>query len=232
MDGILIVDKPAGWTSFDVVNFVKKRFKIKHVGHTGTLDPMALGVLVLLLGKYTKLAGEFIGLDKEYETVLTLGVSTDTADSTGKVLVKSAVPGMDVDEARRILSSFTGEIQQVPPMFSAVKINGRRLYDSARKGEVVSRKARRVFIRQLEMTSFNLPDISMRIVCSKGTYIRTLCEDIARQLGGHGHMSYLRRTKAGAFNIEQAVNIERLKEVSQEGLSSLIFTANVSTKTA
>lgn len=223
MNGILVIDKPQGWTSHDVVNFVRRRFNIKKAGHAGTLDPMATGLLVLLLGSYTKLSQEFTAEFKEYRAVLTLGKVTDTQDATGRVIATQAVPPLKHSDIEAVLEKFTGELQQVPPMVSAVSVNGKRLYKLARQGKEVKREPRKIIIEKLELDSFNPPDISISVTCSKGTYIRTLCEDIAKALGSAGHMSYLRRTRSGRFHIEDAVGIDKLKNITEQDLRSLVM---------
>ncbi len=223
MNGILIVDKPQGWTSHDVVNFVRKRFQIKKVGHAGTLDPMATGILVLLLGESTSLSSHYMNGDKEYQAVLTLGKVTDTADATGKVIKTETVPDFDIEQVKAILEKFVGQIEQIPPMVSAIKINGQKLYKLARQGKDIQRSPRKVTIISLQLDSFKLPDISISVTCNKGTYIRTLCEDIAYALGSCGHMSYLRRTRSGEFSVKQAMGIEKLKTISEEELAGYIL---------
>jgi len=213
MNGILIVDKPTGWTSFDVVNFIRKRFAIQKAGHAGTLDPMATGVLVVLLGSATKLSGEFSGHDKDYAATMTLGIVTDTGDSEGKVIRTAEVPDVSRAEVETVLESFSGEISQIPPMVSAIKHNGTPLYKLARKGIEVERKPRSVTIHKIRLTDFRLPELSIEVSCSKGTYIRTLCEDIGERIGCGGSLSSLRRTRSGEFSIVNAVSIDELKEM-------------------
>lgn len=223
MNGILIVDKPQGWTSHDVVHFIRKRFGIKKAGHAGTLDPMATGILVVLLGKYTKLSAEFMDGCKEYRAVLTLGKATDTQDATGKVLRQQQVPELKQADVEDTLKRFTGEIEQVPPMVSALKVNGQKLYKLARQGKEIQRSPRKVIINRLQLESFKPPDIALSVTCRKGTYIRTLCEDISNALGCPGHMSYLRRTRSGRFSVDDAVAIERLRKISDKDLEKLII---------
>jgi len=223
MNGILIVDKPQGWTSHDVVNFVRRRFQLKKVGHAGTLDPMATGILVLLLGGATSLSDQYMNSSKEYKAVLTLGKITDTADATGKVIKTEIIPELKRVDVENVLKGFIGEIEQVPPMVSAIKFQGQRLYKLARQGNVVERQPRKITIADIELTSFTLPDIAISVICNKGTYIRTLCEDIAKALGSCGHMSYLRRTKSGGFSIEQAIDIEKLKNIPAGDLNNFII---------
>jgi tRNA pseudouridine55 synthase len=223
MDGILVVDKPQGWTSHDVVNFIRRRFKIKKAGHSGTLDPMATGILIVLLGGYTKFSNEFMDSAKEYKAVLTLGTSTDTQDSTGNVIKTQSVPELKKEDIEKALEGFKGQIEQVPPMFSAIKFKGQRLYKLARQGVRIQRSMRKVNITALCLEKFEPPHIWLSVTCNKGTYIRTLCEDVASSLGCLGHMSYLRRTRSGGFSINQAVSIERLKEIQTEDLKSLVL---------
>jgi tRNA pseudouridine55 synthase len=221
MNGLLIIDKPAGITSHDVVSRVRRTLKTKRVGHTGTLDPFATGVMVILVGQATRLA-QFLDKDeKEYEALVRFGFETDTGDATG---VRSAECGMRSEEIDEILqqtdwenifSTFRGEIEQIPPMYSAKKIGGKKLYEHARKGEVIDRKACRITIHKLEMIDdpgFRIPHSTLRIrvSCSAGTYIRTLAEDIGRQVGTGAHLAELRRTRAGRFDLELSVTLDEL----------------------
>jgi tRNA pseudouridine55 synthase len=210
-DGILLVDKPAGMTSHDVVWRVRKLFGTKKVGHTGTLDPMATGVLVVLLGRAAK-ACEYVSHDeKVYETTLRLGMTTDTEDVTGTVLTTAAALPTPA-EVEAVLPSFRGEILQVPPMYSALKVNGRKLCDIARAGETVERAPRPVTVKSLTCSPTDAPsDYRMTLRVSGGTYIRTLCADIGAALGCGGVMATLRRTEAGGFPIEDCVTLEALE---------------------
>lgn len=225
MDGILIIDKPAGMTSHDVVARVRRILKTKRVGHTGTLDPFATGVMVILVGQATRLA-QFLDKDaKEYEATVRFGFETDTGDRTGspKSEVQSPKPA-SVEDVRAALSAFRGEIEQVPPMYSAKKIDGKKLYELARKGETVERKAVAVTIHELELSEppavagglgQTIDTLELRVKCSAGTYIRTLAEDIARSAGSVAHLAELRRTSAGRFTIDQAVTLEQLDAMSE-----------------
>ena len=227
MDGVLIIDKPAGWTSHDVVARARRLLRERRVGHTGTLDPFATGVLVLLVGSATRLAQFLSGAEKEYEAVVRLGYRTETGDLTG------ARAG-DIKECRdwrradieAAFEGLRGEIEQVPPMYSAKKVRGQKLYELARRGEEVERKPVRVTIRELE---FGLPgreavyrnadgtcDVPVRVVCSAGTYVRALAESLGERLGVGAHLTELRRTRAGSFRVSDAVTLERLQE-SAEG---------------
>lgn len=220
-DGILIIDKPADWTSHDVVGKLRKLLKTKRIGHTGTLDPFATGVLVMLVGQATRLA-QFLDKDvKEYEATIQFGFETDTGDRTGGMRDEGG--GMNKNEIVNILSqtdwenvlaNFRGEILQTPPMYSAKKIEGKKLYELARKGIEIERKAVNVTIYKLELLDqIQNPQsaIRIRVACSAGTYIRTLAEDIGRKIGVPCHLSALRRTRAGKFSIEQAVTLENIE---------------------
>ena len=218
MDGILAINKPAGITSHDVVDIIRKRFNMKRVGHAGTLDPMTTGVLVILIGKATKLSNTFVQDDKEYVATLFLGKRTDTQDSTGRVIEEKVVEGLDIDTVKRTFNTFLGEIEQIPPMVSAKKYKGRKLYQLARKGNFVPREPSRIKIHESELLDFSLPEIVFRIRCSKGTYVRTLCEDIGRCLGYPAHMSDLVRTRSGRFSLEQACE---LNTVSEKNIQSI-----------
>ena len=221
MDGILIVDKPIGKTSFDMVRDVRKKYQIKKVGHIGTLDPMASGVLPILVGKATKLSDILVEHDKEYIAVLKLGKGTDTGDSEGKVIKTdegyvNKIKENDnvVDYIKKILNSFLGESMQIPPMYSAIKVNGKKLYEMAREGKVIEREPRKINISEIELLDYKEPDeIKFRVVCSKGTYIRVLCEDIAKRIGTIGYMSFLRRTRVGNFRIEDSGKFIKMEEI-------------------
>ncbi|MCM1540622.1 MAG: tRNA pseudouridine(55) synthase TruB [Blautia sp.] len=212
----MIIDKEPDFTSADVVAKMRGICGQKKVGHTGTLDPAATGVLPICLGSGTKLCDLLTDKDKEYVTELLLGVETDTQDTTGKVLAERPVE-ISEEEVRAACMSFVGEYSQVPPMYSALKVNGRRLYELAREGKEVERRARPVAIHELEILECRIPVIKMRVVCSKGTYIRTLCADIGEKLGCGGTMRSLRRTRVGMFGLEQAVTLGRLQELKDTG---------------
>lgn len=215
MNGIVIIDKETGFTSHDVVAKMRGICGQRKIGHTGTLDPLATGVLPVCLGSATKLCDMLADRDKEYVTELLLGVVTDTQDVTGKILAQLPV---DVNESqvREAAASFVGEYLQVPPMYSALKVDGKKLYELARAGKEVERKARPVRIYELEVLECSLPVVRMRVVCSKGTYIRTLCEDIGKRLGCGGTMQSLRRTKVGQFSLEEAYTLEKLQTFKEE----------------
>lgn len=209
--GMLLVDKPAEWTSHDVVNFVRKRFGIPKVGHCGTLDPAATGLLILVLGHATRLSEKLSGQDKVYAGVMRLGVETDSQDRDGKILAEKGIEGITEAMVRAAAAGFTGEILQVPPMVSAVKVNGRPLYKLARKGQVVEREARSITIHDLTFKEFRLPDVAFEVHCSKGTYVRTLCADIGAKLGCGAHLAELRRLRSGTFDLAGAVTVDTLK---------------------
>jgi tRNA pseudouridine55 synthase len=201
---ILNIDKPRGMTSHDVVAMARKHFGLRAVGHTGTLDPAASGVLLLCLGRATKFARFFEALDKIYWTVLELGTCTDTQDATGKVIKTCAVSAVYPEQVDRVLDRFRGPIEQMPPMYSAVKHQGQRLYQLARRGQVVKREPRQVYIRRLKLLHIQGSRLTLSVTCSKGTYIRTLCEDIGLALGYGAHMTALQRCRIGGFSLAHA----------------------------
>jgi len=243
MNGALIIDKPAGLTSHDVVARVRHLLQERRVGHTGTLDPFATGVLVLLIGRATRLAQFLSGLQKEYEAVIRLGFATDTGDITGKPLVNSEALNADAagsnvkfgeSEIETALASLRGDIDQVPPMYSAKKQQGRKLYELARRGEEVARQPVRVTIQKFEtnrakggLLKDNLDgtyDLDVLVACSAGTYVRTLAEDFGKRLGIGAHVAELRRTRVGAFQIDHAIRLEQLQEsVAEESLGRVLL---------
>lgn len=214
-NGILIVDKPAGWTSQDVAAKLRGVFHERRIGHSGTLDPMATGVLVLFVGRATR-AVEFAERDsKEYLAGLRLGLVTNTQDTSGETLETHPV-AVTREELDAALDAFRGDISQIPPMYSAIKIGGKKLYELARKGQVVERKPRNITIFELAVEDGHDSDWNLRVHCSKGTYVRTLCHDVGQRLGCGGCMSSLRRTRAGRFTLEQAVTMEQILEFAKE----------------
>ena len=226
MDGIIVINKEKDFTSHDVVNIVKKITKSK-VGHTGTLDPNATGVLPLLLGNGTKISKYLINHDKEYKVVLQLGIKTSTADLEGEILEKKEVPDKIFDEEyiKTIIKQFIGKQEQTPPIYSAIKVNGKKLYDYARKGQKVKIEPRKIEIYNIELVKSckELKQIHFTVSCSKGTYIRSLCEDIAEKLETVGYMKELQRTKVGTFLIEDAITIEEFKhKIENNDLSNII----------
>ncbi len=225
MDGVLNVCKPLGPTSHDVVNQVRRIFGQKRVGHAGTLDPMAEGVLVVCLGRATRIVQYLVGARKEYRASMTLGRSTDTQDSTGKVTAEADASGVTQEALYGATRSFVGDIEQIPPMVSAVKYQGRRLYELARRGEQVERQPRQVTIHELELLSFapgGNAEARISVICSSGTYIRTLCADIGAKLGCGAHMSSLVRTRVGRFDIETSVSLDALAGASTDTLAGYL----------
>ncbi len=216
--GILLVDKPQGPTSHDVVNHIRRHFQIKSVGHCGTLDPMATGLLVLLLGKATKLSERLMGEDKEYQGTLTLGITTDSQDAEGVTLEEKPVPSFTEAEIRAALDHFKGDLLQTPPMFSAKKVAGVPLYKLARKGKEVERKPRLVHVYQLDIARIALPEIDFQLLSTKGTYVRTICHEIGQKLGCGGHLSRLRRTASGQFRLEKAHELSIIENWSHSEL--------------
>jgi len=208
VNGILVIDKPPGFTSHDIVDIIRRKTGEKKVGHGGTLDPMATGVLVIMLGGSTKLASSFLNDGKEYLATLKLGIKTSTDDSSGDVIETRAVGDIAREVIDAAFQKFLGYIDQTPPMVSAVRHKGRKLYELARKGITVEREPRRICIHKLEIRRVSLPDIDFFVSCSKGTYIRTLCDDIGSRLGTGGHMSSLRRVRSGDYGIEDAVALD------------------------
>ena len=237
LSGVVVIDKPSGPTSFDVVRRIKGLFKVKRCGHTGTLDPTATGVLPICLGEATKVAGFIADGEKEYAGVFRLGESTDTQDAAGKLLQRRSVAGLTQERVEDALRGFTGLIEQIPPMYSARKVDGKRLYESARAGEEVERSARQVNVDEAKVTAFGpwveLPaakllsgedapaqaglDVSIFVRCSKGTYLRTLAHDLGDKLGSGGHLRELRRLRVGPFGIDEAVGLDTLMNLVKDG---------------
>lgn len=214
-NGVINIYKEKGFTSHDVVAKMRGILQQKKIGHTGTLDPEAVGVLPVCLGNATRLADMLTDRDKEYEAVMRLGVTTDTQDMSGTVLEEKPVLA-SAAEVEAAMESFVGGYEQVPPMYSALKINGKRLYELAREGREVERKPRRVSLYGIEILSMQLPEVSFRVSCSKGTYIRTLCHDIGGSLGCGAAMSSLKRTKSGCFTLDTAVTLSELEQLRDE----------------
>ena len=209
MDGIVIVDKPQGWTSQDVTARLRRVFNTRRIGHGGTLDPMATGVLPVFVGRATRGVEFFEHAEKTYETVLRLGLTTDTEDITGTMLTEAPVSVID-EQIEAALAVFRGQIMQIPPMYSALKVNGQKLCDLARKGKTVERQPRPITIHELTLLERTENTLRLRVRCSKGTYIRTLCKDIGEQLGCGGCMESLRRVSAGEYTIAEAVPLQEL----------------------
>ncbi len=216
MNGIILIDKPQEWTSHDVVGKLRGILHERRIGHSGTLDPLATGLLVIFVGRATR-AVEFAEADtKEYIAGLRLGMSTDTQDTTGRIVSSGgSVPGEF--QLRKALEKFKGELEQIPPMYSAIKVGGKKLYELARKGESIERRSRHITVFDLDIAGRADDDYVLRVSCSKGTYVRTLCNDIGQALGCGGCMSSLRRTKAGVFSVEDAHTIAEVQEAADRG---------------
>lgn len=215
--GILCVDKPRGLTSHDVVDVVRRMVGQRSVGHTGTLDPDASGIMILCIGRATKFARYFEGLDKTYWTVMQLGECTDTQDATGKLTSQHPVPPLSPQHVEGVLPLFTGAIKQTPPMYSALKYRGKRLYKLARSGQTVARQPRQIYIQQCKLLDLRGVQATLSVTCSKGTYIRTLCEDIGLAMGYGAHMVNLQRCAIGAFCLTQAYTLDNLERLDQCG---------------
>lgn len=219
MDGVIIIDKPQGKTSHDIVALVRRIFNTRRVGHTGTLDPMATGVLPICVGNATKAADMLTAADKRYTAELELGKKSDTLDSTGEILQTSDV-NVSEKEIREIIMGFVGEQEQLPPMYSAIKKNGKKLYELAREGVEIEREPRKINIFSIDITEINMPFVKIDVHCSKGTYIRSLCDDIGTRAGCGAVMTSLRRTASGVFNIDDAYTIDELENASDKMLLS------------
>ncbi len=227
--GILLVDKPAEWTSHDVVNLVRRRFNIKKVGHCGTLDPAATGLLVIVVGKATKISQKLSADDKTYDSDMLIGTETDSQDLDGTITAESDWSGVAEEQVREVCKDFAGEQLQIPPMVSAKKVGGKRLYKLAREGKVIEREPVKINIKSFDITSIELPHVKFTVSCSKGTYIRTLCYDIGKQLGCGAVLAGLRRTQCGRFSIENSTTVDEIKEWEQENLAdNLLWLHNLS----
>jgi len=216
-EGVLLVNKPAGFTSHDIVNLVRKKFGFRKVGHAGTLDPMATGLLVILIGGYTKRSQDFSRFDKEYRATLRLGISTDTGDAEGRVLAEKDPGPLSAGEIDRAMEAFRGRLFQLPPMYSAKKVRGKKLYNLARKGAVIDRKPAEIFIKELRVLDFSPPNVTIYVACSKGTYIRQLAHDMGVALGCGAHLAGLHRTRVGPYRVKEAVSFDRLFRRDTEG---------------
>ncbi len=210
LDGLLVINKPQNWTSFDVVAKIRNKLNVKKVGHTGTLDPMATGVLVLCLGKATKLAQKITDTDKEYIAEVTFGATSTTDDAEGVIskITNYELRITNLEEIKKVLKKFTGIIMQVPPIFSAKKIKGQRAYKLAREGKEVKLEPREVTVNEIEILDYEWPVLSLRIACGKGTYIRSIARDLGQELGVGGYLTALQRTRVGQYQLDQAVTIE------------------------
>ena len=221
--GILLLDKRLGISSNKALQEVKRLFNANKAGHTGSLDPLATGLLPLCFGEATKVSALMLDDNKRYQVVVKLGVKTDTGDAEGKVIEQKPVPELSIDEKKACLESFTGEIDQVPPMYSALKHNGRKLYELAREGKTIERKARRVTIFELLLLDSTSDTLTLDVYCSKGTYIRSLAEDIGHKLGCGGTVTALRRTQAGQFSIADTLTIEKLQAMDLNELTGCLL---------
>lgn len=223
-EGILLIDKDAGCTSHDVVNKVRRILKIRSVGHAGTLDPLATGLLVILVGRATKVSQYLMSLDKVYDGEMKLGVETNSQDSEGEVVSELPVPE-SVNEAymREQMASFLGDQYQTPPMFSAKKLNGIPLYKLARQGQEVQREPRFINISKFELLEWNKPAAKFRLACSKGTYVRTVCHDLGKKIGCGAHMTQLRRISSDKFNVENAITVEKLSQLNPSAIKKILI---------
>lgn len=217
VSGVLVIDKPIGLTSHDVVQIIRRGTGIRRAGHTGTLDPRASGVLVVLVGPAVRLSEYVSAADKRYQATIRLGSSTDTYDSEGEVTETAPLNGINEDFFHEILNSFIGEIEQIPPPFSAVKIKGRKAYEMARKGEEVDLEPRKIQVYSLDVLEWAPPEVVVDVYCSSGTYVRSLANDLGKALGTGAHLIGLRRTKSGRFTLRDAVPLRRLKEAFDAG---------------
>jgi tRNA pseudouridine55 synthase len=222
-DGVLLVDKPPKLTSHDVVDRIRRHFGFKKVGHCGTLDPAATGLLIIVLERATKLQANIMSDDKTYEGMMLLGVATDSQDADGEVIAEKPVPPLTEAEIEAVFAKFRGDIQQVPPMVSAVKHQGTPLYKLARKGRTVEREPRLIHIYDFRLLKLELPRVHFRVSCTKGTYVRTLCHDIGEQLGCGAHLAELRRTRSGKFDVKDAKPLAELLQLNREQLQSLVI---------
>jgi len=216
--GVLLVDKPEAWTSHDVVNCIRRRFGVRKVGHCGTLDPAATGLLVIVLGKATRLSDKLSGQDKSYAGTLRLGVETFSEDRDSEVTATADTSQVTAVAVEAAAARFVGTIEQVPPMVSAVKVQGRPLYKLARQGKTIAREARTLTIHSLKLTRIAIPDVDFEICCSKGTYVRTICADIGRILGCGAYLHCLRRLRSGRFSVEGAATMDEIKSWEREQL--------------
>jgi tRNA pseudouridine55 synthase len=207
---VLLINKPLDWTSFDVVNKLRYKMKIKKIGHAGTLDPLATGLLIVCVGKMTKRIEEFMGLEKEYTGTMVIGQTTPSHDLETEVSEQKDISHISPEAILSAVEPLTGKIQQLPPMHSAIKVGGKRAYAFARKGHEVTLQPREVEVREFEITSITLPEVGFRIVCSKGTYIRSLVRDFGESLGVGAYMSSLCRTRIGQFRLEDAVTLDQV----------------------
>jgi tRNA pseudouridine55 synthase len=211
MEGVLLVDKPKGLTSHDVVYHLRRKLGMKKIGHAGTLDPMATGLLIMLIGKATRISQYLMSTDKVYEGEATLGVVTDSQDAEGEIMETRPVPELSEAAVREAMKGFLGDQYQTPPMHSAIKVDGVKLYHLARKGEEVEREPRFIRVVAFELLSFNSPKLTFRLHCTKGTYVRTIAHDLGQKLGCGAHLSALRRTASGKFEMSQGLPLDQIE---------------------
>lgn len=226
LEGVLLIDKPSGMTSHDVVDRVRRTLRMKRIGHAGTLDPMATGLLIILVGKATKLSQYLMSLDKEYIGTVKLGESTDTQDADGDVVSTRPVPALTEAQLLEAMQGFIGDQYQIPPMFSAKKLAGVPLYKLARKGKEVEREPRFIRVSAFQLTRFALPEFDVLLRCSKGTYVRTIAHDLGEKLGCGAHLSALRRTATDRFNISQAVTLAELETMDYAAVRPRLLSAH------
>lgn len=222
-NGVLLIDKPIGPTSHDIVHRIRRTFTIPKVGHGGTLDPMASGLMILLLGKATKLSERFLGSDKVYEGTMHFGIATDSQDAMGEVIRTGDASSLTADQVRAMMEKRVGDSMQMPPMTSALKVDGVPLYKLARKGEEVERQARLIHLFRFDLKSFAPPCADFEVKCTKGTYVRTLCADIGEELGCGAHLSRLRRTRCGSFSIAEALPLAEALKMPPSGLAARVL---------
>ena len=223
LEGVLLIDKPDGLTSHDVVDRVRHKLKMKRIGHAGTLDPNATGLMIILVGKATKLSQYLMGLDKTYEGTICLGMATTTQDAEGEVTEEKPVPELGEDELRAAMKEFIGDQYQVPPMFSAKKQDGVPLYKLARKGKTVEREPRFIHVASFKLDRWETPEIDFTLACSKGTYVRTIAHDLGQKLGCGAYLKELRRTDIERFKIEDSIELESFEELPLEEIKSWLI---------
>ena len=219
LSGLLLVNKPSGITSFKVVSVIRKKLNVKKAGHCGTLDPLAQGLMIVLVGKATKQQDKFMKQDKVYYAKIKLGIKTDTGDLEGNIISESDFSKITVEQIKTVCNSFIGEIEQEPPMYSALKVNGKKLYELARKGITIERKKRKITIYNIDVLSFNGNEIEIRVKCSSGTYIRVLAQDIGSKLKTDATLSYLRREEIGRYTLNDSVLLEN---ITSENLINIV----------
>ncbi|MBR3628494.1 MAG: tRNA pseudouridine(55) synthase TruB [Elusimicrobia bacterium] len=221
--GLILVNKPIGITSFKLVHIIKKKLNVKKVGHCGTLDPLASGLMIILVGKYTKLQDKFMKQDKVYYATIKLGIKTDSGDLDGKIISQSNYSHITKESIEQTCNKFIGNIQQIPPMFSALKVNGQKLYELARKGITIERKSRGITIYNIDLVEYKKDSFSIRVKCSSGTYIRTLAQDIGTELNTDTVLINLVREEIGDYKLKDAINIDEIKENDKNCLLKVDF---------